>query len=83
MLNPKAFASAAAAVGGLAMLFLGLSATYLGIGGDLVALKASVYLGFGPTLLGSLTGAVWGAASGFVAGFLFAWVYNLVSQKTK
>ena len=37
---------------------------------------AKFYMGFGPTLVGSLIGAAWGFGEGFIAGFLIAFVYN-------
>jgi len=55
---------------------LGLVAALLGWGLGIAIALSTLYVGFGPTLIGSITGAVWAFASGLVAGILIAWFYN-------
>ncbi len=60
----------------LATLVLAFAAGLLGWGLNVVIILQSLYLGYGPTLLGAITGAVWGFADGFIGGVLIAWLYN-------
>ena len=55
---------------------LGLVAALLGWGLGIAIALSTLYVGFGPTLIGSITGAVWAFVSGLVAGILIAWFYN-------
>ena len=67
------------AVGVTTALFtfvLGLMATFLGWGVELARVMASLYVGYSPTLGGTITGTVWGFVDGFVGGILIAWLYN-------
>jgi hypothetical protein len=76
MIRELAFAKAFAIMLGLYMLCLGLVATYIGLGAGLVSAIGSAYIGFVPSLEGSLIGAVWGAIVGFLMGYVSAWLYN-------
>ena len=49
-------------------------------GNKLLEVIASVYLGYGPSLLGGLIGIIWGFADGFIFGFLIVWLYNLLAK---
>lgn len=60
---------------------LGVIASISGIWHDAVITWGQFYLGFGPTLGGSVIGAVWGFLDGFVGGALFAWLYNLLGSR--
>ncbi len=54
--------AAGVSIGGtwsLCMLLAGLSTAYLGWGNSIVGLMSSLYIGYSPTLGGSLIGAVW------------------------
>jgi hypothetical protein len=55
---------------------LGLLAAFLGWGVPIAGVLASLYVGFGPTFIGSIAGAVWAFVNGLVAGLLIAWFYN-------
>jgi len=37
---------------------------------------ASVYLGYTPTVLGSIIGGIWGFVDAGIGGLLLAWLYN-------
>ncbi len=57
------------------VVFLGLAGS-VGWGRPLVDLLGSLYLGFGPSLGGSLIGGVWAFIDGAVGGIVIAWLYN-------
>ncbi len=63
----------------LGILLLGLAA-WLGVM-DLPWLPflCSVYMGYAPTLIGSLYGALWAFADMFISGVIIAWIYNCVT----
>jgi hypothetical protein len=54
----------------------GIVAAVFDWGGALAEIIGSIYVGFGPSLVGALIGAVWGFAVGFVFFALGAWLYN-------
>lgn len=67
------------ALGTTAAIFiflLGLAAAFFGWGIVAAAALSSIFIGYGPTLVGSLAGAVWAFFDGFIAGALIAWLYN-------
>lgn len=57
---------------------LGMAAWKMNYAPDAVKMIGEFYMGFGPTLEGSLKGAAWGFVTMFIAGVLIAWIYNLV-----
>lgn len=59
------------------VFLLGVAASLLGWGVELAIALSSIYIGFGPTLVGSIAGAVWAFVDGLIAGVLIAWFYNL------
>ncbi len=75
-LNPSKFGLAMGILLGLAMLIIGITATYAGYGVDIVALCGSMYIGYDMTLVGSIVGGIWGFFDGLIGGFIFAWLYN-------
>lgn len=78
-LNVKALGLTLGIIWGSAMLLLGLMTMFSNWGMDFVTLMGSVYLGFKPTLVGTLIGTIWGFCDGAVCGVLIAWVYNKFS----
>lgn len=61
---------------GLCLLFLGLIAWGPGWSFAIVELIGQLYIGYTPTLVGSIIGGVYGLIDGFIAGALLAWLYN-------
>lgn len=49
----------------------------------MVSAMGSIYVGYGPTLMGSLIGGLWGLLHGFVAAFLIAYLYNCLCRCCK
>ena len=58
------------------VFLLGVGAAFFNWGVPVVAVLSSVYIGYSPTFVGSITGAVWGFVDGFVGGVIIAWLYN-------
>lgn len=67
---------AAGVVWGLSALLLGLLAWHFHHGVALVEMFGTFYIGYGPTLMGSLIGAVWAFIGAFIGGAIFALIYN-------
>lgn len=74
-LSMKGLSQALGLAWGGGMVLLGLMAT-LGWGRPAVDLIGSVYLGFAPTLPGTMIGGVWGFVDGALGGVVIAWLYN-------
>ena len=70
------FGLALGATSAIFVFLLGLMASLFGWGVELAGVLASVYIGFGPTFVGTIAGAVWAFVDGFIAGILIAWFYN-------
>lgn len=62
------------------VVFLSITANF-GWGGEWVSFLSNVYIGYTPTLLGTIIGAVWGFIDGFIAGALIALFYNFYRRK--
>ena len=63
---------------GLSLFALGILSWQFGWGEKLMEIHSSIYVGFGPSLMGSLKGLLWGLADGFIGGFVVAIVHNCV-----
>lgn len=82
-LNPLRLGIASGIIWGLWLLIMGLGATYANYAVELVNTLASVYTGYGPTVIGSIMGLIDGFVCGFVTLFLIAWVYNYLASYVK
>lgn len=60
----------------LAALIVGLIAWLTGVWTEAVAIAGTFYVGYEPTLAGSVIGAIWGLVDGFIDGYILAWLYN-------
>jgi hypothetical protein len=49
-------------------------------GGGIVAGLGTLYIGYGPSILGAIIGAIWAFVDGLVAGVIVAWIYNMVAK---
>lgn len=58
------------------IFILGIAGALFDYGVPVITMISSVYLGYGPSLVGAIVGAVWGFADGFVGGVVIAWLYN-------
>lgn len=75
-LDVRAFGLASGIIWGLGMLGLGLINLAGGFGGSIIQLLGTVYVGYKPTVAGSIIGGIWGFLDAGVAGIILAWLYN-------
>ena len=80
-LNAKALALSLGIISALYVFFHGLMVMFFGWGAELASILGSLYIGFEPTILGSIIGAVWGFVDGAIAGVIIAWIYNKIIGK--
>jgi hypothetical protein len=65
---------------GSAMLILGLLNTFSTWGSGLEELMGTLYIGYKPTIVGSLIGGIWGFFDAGVGGVILGWLYNKFSR---
>ncbi|MDP3559188.1 MAG: bacteriophage holin [Legionellaceae bacterium] len=75
-ISPVALGIASGLLWGFSLLFMGLVAHYLFYGVTFVETMGTLYMGYGPTVLGSFLGGLFGFVDGFVRGFILAFIYN-------
>lgn len=75
-INVLHLGAAVGITGALYALFLGLISMWWNWGSDLVFTLGSYYIGYAPTLAGTLVGTLWLLVDGFIAGVLIAFIYN-------
>ncbi len=75
-LNVKAFGLACGITWGAGMFLLGILNMTLGWGGLFEEIMSSFYLGYQPTILGSIIGGIWGFFDAGIGGLVLAWLYN-------
>ena len=61
------------------VFFCGIIAIF-GWGIALVNAISSLYIGYGPSVLGAIIGAIWGFVDGYIAGVVIAWLYNWLAK---
>jgi hypothetical protein len=74
-LSVKGLGLALGVTWGAGVLMLGLIGA-IGWGRAVVDVLGSLYLGFRPTLLGSVIGGAWAFVDGALAGVVVAWLHN-------
>ena len=75
-LGVVSFGLAVGTTSAVLVFVLGIMAAFFGWGAPLAAALSTLFIGFGPTFVGSIAGAVWAFVSGLIAGLLIAWFYN-------
>lgn len=75
-LDVKALGLSLGILWGACALILGMTAMFFGWGTRWVDMLSSCYIGYKPTLLGSIIGGVWGFIDAGIGGVLLAWLYN-------
>lgn len=75
-LSPVGLGLALGILWGVSLLVLGLIATYYSYGRPFVDAVSALYLGFEPSVKGSIIGGIIGFIDAFITGFLIAWLYN-------
>jgi hypothetical protein len=61
------------------VFFVGITAMF-NWGGGVVTQLGTLYIGYGPSILGAIIGAIWAFIDGLVAGVIIAWIYNMVAR---
>jgi hypothetical protein len=77
--QPLALGVAIGVLWALYVFCAGITAMF-GWGTALVSTLASLYIGYGASIVGAIIGAVWAFIDGFVAGLVIAWIYNWVAK---
>ncbi len=80
-LDVKAFGLSCGIVWGLAMLILGIMDMFSNWGIGITNVMSSLYLGYKPTILGSLIGCLWGFFDAGVGGAVIALIYNKLAKE--
>ena len=75
-LSPIAMGIAIGIVWGLTVFITGLVAFYFSYGKPFVLAMSSMYIGYEPSIAGSLIGGAFGFIDGLIAGILIGWLYN-------
>ncbi|HLD17035.1 MAG TPA: bacteriophage holin [Coxiellaceae bacterium] len=78
-LNVKGLGLAMGVLWAVAVFLTGLVAAHSNWGHSFVAVMSSLYIGYKPTVVGSLIGAAWGFVDWFIAGCVLGWLYNCFS----
>ena len=63
--------------------WLGLMAWLFGWGVDVAVALSSVFIGYGPSFVGTITGSVWAFVLGLISGVLIAWFYNKFANRRR
>ena len=81
-LNVKAFALACGVVWGLGLFFLTWwIIAFDGATGE-ITLIGRLYRGYSISPFGSIVGLIWAFVDGLIGGAIFAWLYNLISERS-
>lgn len=79
-LDVKAFGLSVGMIWGLAMFTLGLINTGDHWGSGIVEVMSTLYIGYKPTVLGSIIGGIWGFLDAGIGGVVVAWLYNKIAK---
>ena len=80
MINVKAFALTCGIFWAASLVLVAVLTMKTGLGLSFVDMVAEVYLGYGPTPVGTVIGAMWGLLDGLFCGAVFAWLYNTLAR---
>jgi hypothetical protein len=75
-LSPVGLGLACGILWGISLFIMGLLAYSYSYGRPFVEAMSALYLGFEPTVKGSIIGGIIGFIDAFIMGFLIAWLYN-------
>lgn len=65
---------------GVSLFVLSLMGMFLHVGGDVIALFATLYVGYAATFVGALIGFVLGFIHGYVVGFIGSYLMKFVAR---
>ena len=78
-LSPVGLGLSLGVLWGLSVFIMGLLAYSYSYGRPFVEAMATLYMGYAPSVKGSIVGGVIGFIDAFITGFLIAWLYNKFS----
>lgn len=81
-LNVKAFAMTAGLIWGIGLFVITWWIILFDGAQGQSNIVTQIYRGYSITPMGSAIGLVWGLVDGFVGGAIFAWLYNLIANKS-
>jgi len=58
------------------VLTFGITTLLFKWGAKIVWILGTIYIGYAPTVLGSIIGAVWAFGCAFLAAYVLVWIYN-------
>lgn len=76
-ISPVALGLALGTLWGVSVLIMGLLAYAYMYGQPFVATMGNLYVGYVPSIKGSIIGGILGFINAFITGFLVGWLYNL------
>jgi hypothetical protein len=79
-LDVKAFGLAMGITWGGAMFLLGIVDIFTAWGDWFGLIMSTVYIGYSPTLVGSIIGGIWGFCDAGIGGVVIAWLYNKLAK---
>ncbi|MCX5700022.1 MAG: bacteriophage holin [Candidatus Omnitrophica bacterium] len=82
-LDIKAFGFALGIVWGGLTFLLGMLDMLYFWGNSWGKMMTMIYLGYRPTVFGSIIGAIWGFLYASILGFVVAWMYNRLVEENK
>ncbi|MBA2656705.1 MAG: bacteriophage holin [Tatlockia sp.] len=80
-LNPLALGLSLGIFWGFSVLILGLIAHFIDYGTAIVNSMGVLYVGYGPSLIGSILGGLMGFIDAFIGGYILAWLYNIFAKQ--
>jgi hypothetical protein len=78
--NPTVMGVAVGSVAAVYFFLIGVTATYLGWGGEIVTAFSTIFIGYDATLVGSFAGGLWALIEWFALGVIMAFVYNTLHR---
>jgi hypothetical protein len=76
-LSPVALGLSLGLVWGVSIFVMGLLAHFFAYGTAFVTSMGVMYVGYEPSIIGSLIGGTMGFIDGFIGGAVIAWLYNV------
>ena len=77
---PVALGLSLGIIWGMSVLLMGIMAHLYMFGKPFVAAVGALYIGYDPSIAGSIIGGLIGFVDAFIYGFLIAWIYNAICR---
>ena len=75
-LHPLALGLSLGVLWGISIFIIGLIAHFFIYGRAFVLTMGTIYIGYHPSILGSIVGGIIGFIDAYIAGVIIAWLYN-------